>query len=360
MRDSKQSQLTAQLGIDYPIIQGPLGGLESQRLVAAVSNFGGLGCFGALSLEPQAISDVIDEIRALTSRPFAVNLWVSMEDEGARESSEDDFRKALAPLVPYLDEFNAPRPSHQRFKPPPAFGEQVRRVIDAEVPILSFVFGIPPREILDECRAKNIITIGTSTTCDEAIALEQAGVDVIVASGAEGGGHRGSFLRHAEQSLVETFTLVQQIVASIDAPVVAAGGIVDAQGVAHALSLGAQAVQIGTAFLPFEESGASKLHRETLLSGKVDTALTRGFTGRLARGIRNRLMEDLNAQGTTILPYPLQRQLVKNLTVPAEAAGRGDLLQMWSGQNSGLTRYPSLQRFLNSLVAELGTERVDR
>src|SRR5205085_1144816 len=159
MRDWRQNLLTSQLGIDYPIIQGPLGGLASQRLVAAVSNFGGLGCFGALSLDPQAISDVIDEIRALTSRPFAVNLWVSMEDEGARESSEDDFRKALAPLLPYIDELHTPRPPYQRLVAPPAFAEQVRRVIDAGVPILSFVFGIPPREILDECRTKKIVTI---------------------------------------------------------------------------------------------------------------------------------------------------------------------------------------------------------
>src|ERR1051325_2797419 len=118
MPDWKQNRLTAQLGIDYPIIQGPLGGLASQRLVAAVSNFGGLGCFGAPSLEPQATSDVIDEIRARTQRPFAVNLWVTMEDEGARESNEDDFRKALAPLLPHLDALHAPRPSYQRFKPP--------------------------------------------------------------------------------------------------------------------------------------------------------------------------------------------------------------------------------------------------
>ena len=140
MPDWKQNRLTAQLGVDYPIIQGPLGGLASQRLVAAVSNFGGLGCFGALSLQPAAIRDVIDEIRALTSRPFAVNLWVSMEDEGARQSSESDFRNALAPLLSYIDELGAPRPAYKPFAPPPSFADQIRAVLDAKVPILSFVF----------------------------------------------------------------------------------------------------------------------------------------------------------------------------------------------------------------------------
>ena len=219
-----ENRLTAKLGIDYPVIQGPLGGLSSQKLTAAVSNFGGLGSFGAHGLTPEAIKEVIAEIRSLTSKPFAMNLWVSMEDEGARTSDENAFNRSLAPLTTHLAALGAPRPT---FKPysPARFEDQARVLLDAKVPVFSFIFGIPPREILEECRAKSIVTIGTATTPEEAAALQEAGVDAIVASGFEAGGHRGSFLRAAEDSLTGTLSLVPQIVDNVDVPVIAAGGI---------------------------------------------------------------------------------------------------------------------------------------
>ena len=192
-----RNRLTSKLEIDYPIIQGPLGGLSSQRLTAAVSTFGGLGSFGAHALSPAAIKDVIAEIRSLTSKPFAMNLWVSMEDEGARSSDENAFNRSLAPLTVHITALGAPRPVYTPYSPT-RFEDQVRVLLDANVPAFSFIYGIPPREILDECRVKNIVTIGTATTPDEASALQDAGVDVIVASGFEAGGHRGSFLRSAE------------------------------------------------------------------------------------------------------------------------------------------------------------------
>jgi nitronate monooxygenase len=354
MPEWNRNRLTAKLGIDYPIVQGPLGGLSSQKLVAAVSNFGGLGSFGALNLTPDEIRDVIAEIRALTSRPFAVNLWVSKEDDGARRSGEGEFNRSLAPLLPFLDELRAPHPAFKPFAAPPNFEDQARLVLDANVPVFSFIFGIPPKAILDECRRRNIVTMGVATSTEEAIALADAGVDTVAASGLEGGGHRGSFLRAAEDSLIGTFSLVPQIVDAVDVPVVAAGGIADARGIVAALALGAEGVQMGSVFLPFEESGANPIHREALLTEDAkQTALTRGFTGRLARGIRNRLMEELNRKGTEILPYPLQRELIRNLAVPAEAAGRGDLMPLWAGQSAGVSRERNLQTFLSSLVAEV-------
>jgi len=159
-------------------------------------------------------------------------------------------------------------------------------------------------------------------------------VDAIVASGFEAGGHRCSFLRAAEDSLTGTLSLVPQVVDIVDVPVIAAGGIGDARGIIAALALGAEAVQMGTVFLTCEESGASRLHREALLGRNGgQTALTKGFTGRLARGIHNRLMEELNRKEIEILPYPLQRGLVRNVSIAAEAAGRSDLLPMWAGQS---------------------------
>src|SRR5712671_7621810 len=221
-----RNRLTEKLGIDYPIIQGPLGGLSSQRLTAAVSNFGGLGSFGALSLSPEEIKNVISQIRSLTAKPFAVNLWVSMEDEGARSSDETAFNRSLAPLASYFSELNAPRPQYKPYSPI-RFEDQARILLEEKVPVFSFIFGIPSKEILDECRAKGIVTIGTATTPDEAVELQKANVGVIAASGFEAGGHRGSFLCPSEESLTGTFSLVPQVVDVVTIPVVAAGGIAD-------------------------------------------------------------------------------------------------------------------------------------
>ena len=233
-----------------------------------------------------------------------------------------------------------------------SFEDQVRVLLDKKVPVFSFIYGIPPREILDEARKQGIVTIGTATTSDEAVAIEQAGVDVVVASGFEAGGHRGSFLRSSEESLTGTISLVPQTVDSVKIPVVAAGGIADARGIAAAFKLGAEGVQMGTVFLACKESGAHPLHREAILSGKAGhTALTRGFTGRLARGIENNLLRTLNRPDTEILPYPLQRALMRNLALPAQKAGRLDLLALWAGQSTNLARCPGVNELLQSLVS---------
>ena len=349
-----ENRLTVKLGIDYPIIQGPLGGLASQKLTAAVSSCGGLGSFGALNLSPEAIKDVAAEIRSLTPKPFAINLWVSQEDEGARRSDERAFNRSLAPIASQLVELGAPLPTYKPYSPATRFEDQARALIDAKVPVFSFIFGIPPKEILQECRAKNVVTIGAATTLAEAAALEGAGVDAIAASGFEAGGHRGSFLRAAEDSLTGTFSLIPQVVDSVEVPVIAAGGIADARGVVAALALGAEGVQMGTVFLSCEESGSSRLHREALRGGEAGhTGLTKGFTGRLARGIHNRLMKELSQDGVEILPYPLQRGLVRNLSIAAEAAGRADLMQLWAGQSASLSTCTDVSAFFTSLVEDV-------
>ena len=348
-----KTRISSSLGIEYPIIQGPLGGLSTQQLTATVSNFGGLGSFGAHSLSPSAIQDVIAEIRALTPKPFAINLWVSMEDEGARTSDSEAFARSLAPLAGHIQALGGTLPDYKPYVPI-KFEDQVRVVLDAKVPAFSFIYGIPPKEILDECRAQGILTIGAATTPDEAIVLEQAGIDVIAASGFEAGGHRGSFLRPAEESLTGTFSLVPQVADAVSVPVVAAGGITDARGIVAAFALGAEGVQIGTAFLACEESGASALHRNAILSGNARrTGLTRGFTGRLARGIHNQLLEELNRPGVEILPYPLQRSLVRNLSILAVKAAKPELLQLWAGQSANMSRYSDVKTLLQALVSEV-------
>jgi nitronate monooxygenase len=347
------NRLTSRLGLQYPIIQGPLGGLSSQRLTAAVSNYGGLGSFGAHGLQPEAIRKVIREIKTLTVKPFAMNLWVSMEDEGAFASTEEAFHRSLAPLAKHIESVEGIKPTYRPYEPI-RFEDQVQVLLDEGVSAFSFIYGIPSKQILDEFRRRGVVLLGAATTVDEAIALEQAGVDVIAASGFEAGGHRGSFLRSSEDSLTGTMALVPQVVDAVSVPVVAAGGIGDARGIVAAFALGAEGVQMGTVFLACEESGANLHHRNALLSGQAGhTALTRGFTGRLARGIKNRLIDELNQKETEILPYPLQRALVRNLSIPAQKAGRPDLLPLWAGQSANLSQCSDVRTLLDTLVNEV-------
>ena len=348
-----ENRLASRLGLQYPIIQGPLGGLSSQQLTADVSNYGGLGSFGAHGLNPEAIRKVVREIDGLTPKPFAINLWVSMEDEEAFTSTEEAFQRSLAPLARHIESVGGAKPSYRPYEPI-HFEDQVQVLLDEGISALSFIYGIPSKQILDEFRRQGIVLIGTATTVNEAIALEQAGVDVIVASGFEAGGHRGSFLQSSEDSLTGTMALVPQVVDAVRLPVVAAGGIGDARRIMAAFALGAEGVQMGTAFLACEESGANTHHRQALLSGQAkQTALTRGFTGRLARGVKNRLLDELNQKDTEILPYPLQRALVRHLSIPAEKAGRPEFLPLWAGQSANLSRCTDVRALLDTLVSEV-------
>ena len=333
------------------VVQGPFGGgLSSARLVAAVSNAGGLGSFGAHGMTPNRISDVVGEIRALTASPFAVNLWVSTEDAGASRATRSAYNAALLPLAPFFNELRVHPPAFP-LRGWTTFDEQVSALLDARPPALSFVFGIPPADVIDECRRRSIVTIGTATTVDEAIALESAGVDIVVASGFEAGGHRPSFLRSPEASLTGLFSLLPQVCGAVEIPVIAAGGIADGRGVAAALALGADGVQIGTAFLACEESNAPPAHREALLGPpSALTVLTRAFSGRLARGLRNTMTDALESQAASFLPYPLQGQLAGALREEAIRTGRMDLIALWGGQSGPLLQHRQAKELFQDLV----------
>jgi nitronate monooxygenase len=339
------------LGIKYPIIQAPFGGFPSQHLTATVSNLGGLGSLGAVTLGSSAIKEVIGEIRSLTERPFAVNLWVSTSDEGASHIGAEVIDEAIQNYVSYYADLGIERPSHVEAKIPD-FEAQISAAIDARAPVLSFVFGIPPAEVLTECRRQSIKTIGTATTPEEAVALEEAGLDLIVASGFEGGGHRGSFLRSAAHSLIGSVSLIPQVVDAVRVPVIAAGGIADARGIAAAFALGAEGVQIGTAFLACAGSGASKPHALALLSESAkQTGLTEEFTGRLARGLRNRLMDELQKRSSSPLPFPLQHSVIQTFARPASEQGKTALMTLWAGQSASLCRSTDAAELMTQLIA---------
>lgn len=345
--------LAQRLGLVTPIVQGPFGsGLSAVDLVVAVSEAGGLGSFGVHHLYHQGILDTAAAIRARTQRPFALNLWIPFENSEEPVLSDAGYAQALRVLQPYFAELNVPLPDRpKRFTPP--YAEQLEGVLAARPAVFSFVFGIPEPAVLARCRELGIVTAGTVTTVDEAVAMEQAGVDVVVASGFEAGGHRISFLRPAEDSLTGTMALIPQVVDAVNLPVIAAGGIADGRGVAAALCLGAQAVQIGTAFLACDESAASDLHREELRSPDARyTALTRAFTGRLARGIRNRFIDEMRAAESQVPQYPIQGWLTAQYKQAALAQGRSDLLSLWSGQSAALIRHRKAQDLVATLMKD--------
>jgi nitronate monooxygenase len=349
----RASRLTRLAGLRLPIVQGPFGGgLSSVPLAAAVSNAGGLGSFGAHALAPDEITRLVADLRAATAAPFAVNLWVPHPGEAELAIEPDAFERQVARLRPYLRELDLPDPPFPA-APAAPFADQVEALLAARPPVFSFVMGIPPTGVLAEARRRGILAIGTATTVDEAVALEAAGVDAVVASGSDAGGHRGAFLRPAPESLVGTFSLVPQVADAVAIPVIAAGGIADGRGVAAALTLGADGVQIGTAFLATAESAASAVHKRALHSPEARvTVLTRVFSGRLARGIPNRFLREMSAFEDDLPPYPIQNALTQTLRATANARGLQDYVHLWAGQAAPLTRPQAAAAFLATLAAE--------
>ena len=345
--------VTSHLKLDVPIIQGPFGsGLSAVDLVVAVSEGGGLGSFGVHHLDGAGIREIASRIRARTTRPFALNLWVPLGDSDDPQVSDGQWQAALELLAPYYRELRVPMPSRPaRFGP--HYGEQVEALLELRPPVFSFVFGVPSAEVLDRCRTAGIATLGAATTPAEAKLLADAGVDMIVATGMEAGGHRVSFLREPEDCLTGTLSLVPQVADTVKVPVIAAGGIADGRGIAAALKLGAAAAQIGTAFLACEESNAAPLHRQMLFSEAARrTSLTRAFTGRLARSVHNDFIEALAGKESQLPPYPVQAWLTAQFRAAALAAGRTDIISLWSGQSAPVLRHRHAAQLLGSLIAE--------
>lgn len=350
--------LTDLLGIDRPIVLGPFGGLSSVALTAAVSTAGGLGSYGLYGYDGARIRDTIASLRAATDRPFAVNLWLPTGDEVTPDAV--DLRPLTAALAPVFAELGIepPKPPEPTKAPePPArflpdIDEQLDAVLAACPAALSVVYGVPSPDLIAAARQRGIAVIGTATTVAEARALADAGVDAVVATGAEAAGHRVSFLQPAERSLVGTFALVPQVVDAVEVPVIAAGGIADRRGVAAAFALGAAGVQVGTAFLRTRQSAATAGHRAAIAAAADDsTVLTRAMSGRLARGIPNRAMELLEA--APVLPFPAQNWLTGRFRTPAAAQGRSDLVSQWAGQAAALAHHDDADDVFAELAAGL-------
>jgi nitronate monooxygenase len=317
------------LGIQHPIIQGPTGGGPSTpELVAAVSNAGGLGSLGAAYLTPDQITDAIRRIRALSSRPFNVNLFAG----GWSMKQGFDAGPMLELLAEVHGKLGLPPPVPPTSEPDP-FPAQLEAVLDARPPIFSFTFGIPDGDAMSRLKARRIAILGTATTVEEARALEAAGVDAVVAQGAEAGAHRGTFLDSFESSMVPTLDLVRETAAAVSLPVIATGGLMDGRDIKAVLNAGAAAASLGTAFLVCPESGASEAYKRAILAAKEDTTVvTRAFSGRPARGLPNAFIEQVDGRQNLILPYPLQNALTRPMRTAAAQQGLADYLSLWAGQ----------------------------
>jgi nitronate monooxygenase len=317
---------------ELPLIQAPMAGVQGSALAAAVARAGGIGSLPCALLSPDAIRDEIAAITAQTDRPYNLNFFchAAPAEDAARE------RRWRELLAPYYRECG--------IDPDVVTPNPVRRPFDAEAaavieacrpPVVSFHFGLPTPDLVARVRATGARILSSATTVDEAVWLERHGVDAIIAQGSEAGGHRGMFLGNDVSTQVGTLALVPQIVRAVRVPVIAAGGIADARGVAAAIALGAVAVQVGTAFLLCPEATTSPVHRAALASDSArETALTNVFTGRPARAIVNRLMRELGPMTPAAPAFPLAATAVLPLRHHAEPRGSGEFSALWCGQNA--------------------------
>lgn len=349
----EKNAVLRQLGIDHPIILAPMGGGPSTpELVAAVGNAGGLGSLAGAYLSPAEITEAARRVRALTGRPFAINLFC-----GAWTT---DAPKNPGPMLELLDEVhNTLGLGPPALAPTPAdpFPAQFEALLEARPAVFSFTFGVPRPELLDLARRLDVLSIGTATTAEEARHLTDAGVDAIVAQGAEAGAHRGTFLGDFEKAMVPTLDLVRSIVAEVRTPVIASGGLMEGRDIAATLAAGACAAQLGTAFLLCPESGASIPYKYALIAARSKpnaTVITRAYSGRPARGLRNEFIARLEGKEEMILPYPAQNALTRAMRTAAAKQGHPEFLSLWAGTGVARAREMSAGDLVKTLVKEIG------
>lgn len=327
-------------GISLPIIQAPMAGAQGSALAVAVSRAGGLGSLPCAMLSADAIRKELAAIKAQTNAPFNVNFFCHTQPDVNAER-EALWRKTL---LPYYDELGIDPSTIATGSGRTPFDAQGADILDEFRPhVVSFHFGLPTDDLLDRVKSCGAKIISSATTVEEALWLEARGVDAIIAQGLEAGGHRGMFLTDDLTTQMGTFALLRQVIQEVKVPVIAAGGIADAKGVAAAMALGAAGVQIGTAYLLCPETNISAVHRSALASsGARHTALTNIFSGRPARGIVNRLIREIGPINAQAPAFPMATSAIAPLRAKAESSGSGDFSPLWSGQNpSGCRPIPA-------------------
>ncbi|HCP78750.1 MAG: nitronate monooxygenase [Pusillimonas sp.] len=350
---SNFNSLAARLGIHHPIIQAPMAGVATPKLAAAVCNAGGLGSLGiGASSVPQA-REMIEQTHALTSRPFNVNVFCH-EPPKRNAAQEQAWLEHLAPL---FKECGAALPTalDEIYKSFLADDEAFNMLLETRPAVVSFHFGLPPSEQIQALRQAGIYTLATATNLEEARHIQASGVDAIVAQGIEAGGHRGIFKPDTMDERLSTSVLIRLLVREINLPIIAAGGIMDGQGIKAALALGAAAAQLGTAFILCPESAANEGYRNNLKSEHAGaTVLTSALSGRPARGIRNRFINHAEqAVGMKPPAYPIAYDAAKQLNAAASKLGNDTFAAHWAGQAAPLARTLPADQLISALVEEL-------
>lgn len=343
--------LTDRIGLRYPIVQAPMaGGPTTPALVAAVGKSGALGSFGFAYTEPATMREQVAAVRSEGPLPIHINLFV---DAPPREVDDAEVAAALAALRPMYDELGVPVPTSVVPPYAPDLEAQIETALELRPALLSSHFGGFSPDVIARAHAGGILIGASVTGLEDAQQLESLGVDVLIAQGLEAGGHRGTFRADATDPMIGTFALVRLLVKRCALPVIAAGGIMDGAGLAAALALGACGVQMGTAFLPTEESGAPEAHKQALFDrADAGTTLTRAFSGRSARSIGNDYIRRSQATNQSLLPFPLQNKATGAMRAAASRQGKSDFMSLWAGQAYALSQRAKAAELVDRIVAD--------
>jgi len=346
-----RTPLCERLGIRLPIIQAPMaGGATTPALVTAASEAGALGSFGFAYTQPEAMQRDCATVRGQTGAPFNLNLFASTQPGAVAPQAQ---RTAIDAVAGYYAELGLPPPAPVKAPYAPDLEAQLTAVEDIRPPVFTFHLGDLPAPRVKHLQSLGIVVGGSATCIAEARRIEAAGVAFIIAQGAEAGGHRGTWLRNPYDAMTGTFALTRLLVRAVNVPVVAAGGIMDGAGIAAALALGAQAAQLGTAFVPCTESGLPPVYKQALLAVQEDeTCITEKFSGKPARGIANRFMREMGARDAPQLVFPAQNALTGPLRAAAAKAGNADFIALWAGQAVPLARALPASELIAQLAAE--------
>jgi len=345
------TKVTELLTIKYPIIQAPMLGVSTPEMAAAISNEGGLGSLAVGGLSPELTQQLIRQAKTLTAKPFAVNLFT----HNVPSYTEDDLKPMRNLLLQLAKKrgYSLDIADLSNFKLY-TYHDQVDILLEEKISIVSFTFGCLDPKTIQRFKNSSATLIGTATCVEEAVYLKEQKVDMITVQGIEAGGHRGTFMNHIPLPQVGLFSLLPQVAQHVQLPCIAAGGINNGHTIQAAFQLGAQAVQIGTAFIATEESLAVPSYRQRLQQAQdVDTTLTKAFSGRWARGIRNQLMNEIEASGITIPPYPLQNSLIAKLRKIAQENNDSDYTTLWAGQSGSSGELKQTKDVFKNLIKDV-------
>ena len=343
------SQLSERLGLRYPIIQAPMASATTPALAGAVSNAGALGSLGLAFHSANAVRADCRSVREATNGSFNINFFVHQEP--VPDAARDQHARAV--LAPYFREFDLAEVPAAVASAPPFNAAVLEAVLEAKPPVVSFHFGLPADDLFIPLRDAGIFTMSSATNVTEARVLESRGVDAVIAQGFEAGGHRGTFEEPYTAGEIGTLSLVPQVVDAVTIPVIAAGGIADGRGIAAAFALGADGVQMGTAFLSCPESAADERYKAVLNQASADQVrLTRAFSGRPARGIENRYMREMRVFEESAPDFPILNTLTGPLRKASAKVGSTEFMSLWAGQSVSLSRSLPAADLIEQLVKE--------